>query len=141
MKWINYWDNMQQQIFVLRIIFLGLITGPALFLAVTQFILIDRALVEFMEFVIAGAVVSIAAIAFSFLLPNFKDKFGGTNSGSRYTTYKIIQLAVLEGAALLNAVAFYLTGHPQSLTIGICLVLLMAIRFPSEAEMNKLFGQ
>ncbi|MCA9179080.1 MAG: hypothetical protein KDB14_31670 [Planctomycetales bacterium] len=47
---------------------------------------------------------------------------------SQYTTSKIIGSALLEGAAMLNVVAYFLEANPLSLIIaGILIVILMGI--------------
>lgn len=133
---------MKSEMFPLRIIHMSLVIGVVLFLGLTHFVMTDRQIRSFESLVMAAAVFSIFAIAASFLLPNFLKGVlqSSRNDREKYHTFKIIQFALLESAALMNGVAYFITSQTQSLVIAICLVVLLLIRAPTEAEKKKLLS-
>ncbi|WCL49747.1 hypothetical protein [Leptospira sp. GIMC2001] len=134
-------SNGASNIQTIRIIHIALTFGPTAFIILCSTVLKERLVTENEVFYLVGLVFGIMASVAAFFLPSFlsKSMIKQNDRDSGYQTLKIIQLAILESSALLNGVFFFITGKQESLIISIVLILVLASRFPSEAEKDKLF--
>lgn len=128
-------------ILTLRIMHIGLMAGPIFFMTICLTILKDRMLIENEIFYLVGLVMGIFASMIAYFVPSILSKSmkDQLNRDQSYQTLKIIQWAVLEGASLINLVFFFLTGKQESMIIAAVLIIIIASRFPSELEKDKLF--
>lgn len=85
--------------------------------------------------------IAIAMIALSWFLPGQLARQNRNKYPAAYTQVKIIQLAMLEGAALFNLVIFFISGNTQSMLTGLIIVAVLAGRFPTMNDMKKFFPQ
>ena len=53
-----------------------------------------------------------------------------------YQTRLLVSAAILEGAALLNIVAYVLEKQPLSIAVAVILLLLMLVQFPSQRRVE-----
>jgi hypothetical protein len=60
---------------------------------------------------------------------------------NQYQTNTIIAIALLEGAAFFNLVAYLLEGHPAALGLGIGLAIVILTQFPSAQRMANWIEQ
>jgi hypothetical protein len=122
----------------LRIIGTALIAGPAMFLAVVIFlgrdpeIFGERPPADVITW--TSLVVCIAVIMTSFMLPQPK----GGDIG-RIRGYFIMKLAIVEGGALMGAVAYMIEGEPFSIGVAaLCLAVMATLHFPTRDRVERL---
>lgn len=60
---------------------------------------------------------------------------------SIYTTARIVQLALIEGAAFLCLIVYYLQGDPTMLLLALLLVASMLIGWPSRSRLEAWLAQ
>ncbi|MCC5813766.1 MAG: hypothetical protein JJT78_03350 [Leptospira sp.] len=134
--------NQNQNIFMnLRVIHFAMITGPSALLAISYISLTERELIEIAILTQLGLGIAILAGIAAIFAPIYFAKQLKINSDKevKYQTVKIVQWAIIEAAALMNALSFYFGGNLESAGIAILMILLMASRFPSQVEMDKIF--
>ncbi|MFZ5630618.1 MAG: hypothetical protein ACOY5B_15910 [Spirochaetota bacterium] len=125
------------------IIHLALMLSPAIFAAVVYFLIQsgnaaaavpDQQSVVFQSVAAAMAVI---AVGFSQLLPRFMLRDEKYVSLQKYFTMKIVQWAMLEGAALFIAVIFFMSHHMNLLIpIGVLIALIAVLR-PTNEELER----
>jgi len=128
-------------ILTLRIMHIGLMAGPIIFMTICLTVLKDRMLIENEVYYLVGLIIGIFAPMVAFFVPSILSKSmkDQINRDQSYQTLKIIQWAVIESASLINIVFFFLTGKQESMIIAAVLIIILASRFPSELEKDKLF--
>ncbi|MCB1178303.1 MAG: hypothetical protein KDK36_12030 [Leptospiraceae bacterium] len=126
-----------------RIVHMAMMMGVIMFLGVSFVSLQNREIMGNPMLINAGMAFAIPAVFLAFFLPSrmVPSLKGSQNQLSSYHTVKIVQWAILEGAALLNGVAYFTSGDFRSLATAVGLVFVILSRFPSEAEMNKMFPE
>ncbi|MBL8022183.1 MAG: hypothetical protein JNM27_21085 [Leptospirales bacterium] len=118
-----------------KILHIAMVMAPAIFLPIAHF-LGSR---DLLDPTIAYAAVGVGCVAAaaSFFVLNLVYR-GRSNSFqenlSPYLTAKLIQWAILEGSALFNGVAYFLSGFEYSLGLALGLLLLTAYWRPRESE-------
>lgn len=118
-----------------RILHLALCTGPLAFLVVAHFVgpkdMTDPT-IPYAAVAAGSMAVGFAFFALRlFYRPSSRDFDANLPS---YLTAKIIQWAVVEGSALFNAVAYFLTGMQLSAGFAVALLLVLFYLRPLEAE-------
>ncbi len=89
-------------------------------------------------FLTVAAVMAVIAVGFSQLLPRFFMRGEKSVPLQKYFTMKIVQWAMIEGAALFISVIFFLSHHMNLLIpIGV-LIALLAVMRPTTDEMERL---
>ncbi|MCB1156973.1 MAG: hypothetical protein KDK45_05665, partial [Leptospiraceae bacterium] len=88
------------------------------------------------------------SIGLSFVLPKlllksleYQKQLEASKQAGVYQTLKIIQGALIEGACMLNAVVFFMTGRQDHLGAILLGVLVMLFHFPRESDFVKLLGE
>ena len=127
----------------LRIIHLGMIGMPSVFIALCFTVLKERMVIENETFYLVGLVFGIMASMAAFFIPSFLSKAikNENDRDTKYQSIKIIQWGIIESGALLNAAFYYITGKQESIIISIILLIVLVSRFPSDTEKDKLFPQ
>ncbi len=120
----------------------AMMAGVVLFMVICLFVLKDRQIVESPMITNLGLFAILPAIALATFIPSFMAKsVQGKDSFMKYQTVKLVQFAVMEGVALLNAVSVFQTDHTNS-KIGVAVMLLFFLsRYPNQTEFNKLFPE
>jgi predicted transporter len=134
--------NQNQNIFMnLRVIHFAMITGPSALLAISYFSLAERELLEIAILSQLGIAIAILAGIAAIFAPIYFAKQLKNNSDKevKYQTVKIVQWAIIEAAAIMNALSYFLTGNIESAGISVAMILLLASRFPNKTEMDKIF--
>lgn len=123
----------------IRLLYLAHVANSSFFLAVCLF-LKERRIEENDILVYFGMIIAIPAILLGLNITKYfaKTKKENQNQLLRYRMIKMIQGAILNGSALVNLVAFFLTGNQNSMYTGIVIIIVLISRFPTEKEMNEL---
>lgn len=131
---------MQKQLSTLKIIHAAITFAPLLFVLVPY--LEGRVPTE-SPIILQSLLLSAFLVPVSSFLRRFlssKGKVGEPEAKFlKYQSMKIVTWGVIEGAALLNAVAYFLFGSHLSLGAVIAFSLLNLIRFPNLREYEELF--
>ncbi|MDB5351877.1 MAG: hypothetical protein JWN86_3124 [Planctomycetota bacterium] len=98
--------------------------------------LVMAAMMIVLSFVIPRQIVATSRRSLITTKPADLDKSDVTGNGlfGVYQTQMIIGLAMLEGAAFFNVIAFLIEGHIPSLMAAGVLVLIMLSRFPTQGN-------
>ena len=134
-------ERREQTTATLRIIGMGIIGGPAIFLAITFFLrqtgntsTTSETWHPYMDWI--GVALAMSAIAAHALLP----KLLGAQPGDRITSFQrlsIVRLAMCEGAALFGTVAFFLSGRPLGAAVALAMLVFMAVvQFPNRERLD-----
>ncbi len=133
--------KMQKQLSTLKIIHAAIFIGPLIFVLFPY--LENRPAVE-SELPLQILAISLVSVPISSFFRKF---LASRNPGIelvdkflKYQTVKIVTWAIVEAAALLNGVFFFLYGSQYSLGAVIAFSLLNLIRFPNIKEFETLFG-
>lgn len=145
---------MDQSLRIARIIHLALFSGPAMATAVFYFLRQQEAL-SGQEPIESQPLLVYVAIAVALLAPvvsHFVATQLGRTAAARvsgdlsmtevqvaglYQTVKIVQWAIIEGGALLQAVIYFLSGEMTLLALAGLLLAFLAISGPSLADLQK----
>lgn len=126
----------------LYIIHLALMLAPALFAGVVYFLIYSGEAAVLPNdgialFQYVAAVLAIIAVAFSQLVPRFLVRGEKSLTMQKYFMLKIVQWAMIEGAALFIAVIFFLSHHMNLLIpIGVLIALIALLR-PTSEELER----
>lgn len=127
----------------LYLIHLMLMLSPAMFAAVIFFIVLPGEKGQGMEkdqitiFQTVAATLAVVAVGTSQLIPRFIMRGETKVPLRKYTAMKVVQWAMLEGAALFIAVVFFLTHEKNMLIpLGIIIALISLMR-PTVEELER----
>ena len=124
------------------VVHLVLMLAPAVFAAIVYFLIQsgNAAAIPGEQFVIfqwVAAAMAVIAVGFSQLVPRFMLRQEKNVPLQKYFTMKIIQWAMLEGAALFIAVMFFLS-HKMNLLLPVgVLIALIALLRPTSDEIER----
>lgn len=150
-------SHLPRQLVTMRIIAGALCAGVVVFGVIV--LLVDRHVTEEPRLAFVALVVSVGCIMAAAILPRVIGKRGQSSltdvPGEQserprspesdeaylvsrgmaiYQTRLIISLAILEGAALLNLIAYMLEGQAVNVAVAFVLLTLMMIQFPSRGR-------
>lgn len=117
--------------------------APAMFAAVAYFLSQSGnaapALAEQQSVVLqaVAAVMAVIAVGFSQILPRFMLRGEKNVPMQKYFTMKVVQWAMLEGAALMVSVIFFMSHHTNLLVPVGVLIALIAIHRPTSEELER----
>ncbi len=126
----------------LRIIHLAIAAGPAVFLFIVYFLgPLNRSTEPLSTIAI---VLGVLMAAFGLFVINlFAKKASSMDDAGKMSLYfstKIIQWAVFEGGAFLNAVVFYMSGLYVNAAVAVLLIILLLARPPKRDELTNSFN-
>lgn len=127
----------------LYIIHLALMMAPAMFAAVTFFIVLPEAKdaqlaqQDLLVFQTVAAAMAVIGVGMSQLMPRFIMRGEKNVPVQKYVSMKIVQWALLEGSAMFIGVVFFLS-HEKNMLIPLgILIALMAFMRPTIEEMLR----
>lgn len=127
----------------LYVIHLALMMAPAMFAAVTFFVVIPEVKEatlpqqDLLVFQTVAAAMAVIGVGMSQLIPRFILRREKNIPMQKYVSMKIVQWALLEGSALFMGVVFFLS-HEKSMLIPLgVLIALMALMRPTIEEMLR----
>lgn len=127
----------------LYIIHLAMMLAPAMFAAVTFFIIlpdVKDAPIEKQDLLVfqtVAAAMAVIGVGMSQLIPRFVMRGEKNVPLQKYITMKIVQWALLEGSAMFIGVVFFLS-HEKNMLIPLgILIALMAFMRPTVEEMQR----
>lgn len=127
----------------LYIVHLALMLGPCMFAGMIYFVLIPQApeagvsKEQTMVFQTVAAVLAVLAVGMSQLVPRFLFRGEKSVPLQKYTAMKIVQWALIEGAALFLTVVFFMTHEKSMLIPFAILIALMALLRPTVDEIVR----
>jgi hypothetical protein len=125
----------------LRVVGVGLIGGPALFLLLSIYLRSDpegafQARPEQPVVTWASLFAAVTVVAISLLLPRPK----GGDIG-RIRGHFVMRLALVESGALLGMVAYLVEGERAGLGVGLaCIAVMAALLFPTRERVERLLA-
>jgi len=159
-------EDLAPQLRTMQILWASLVVGVTMFLVVALVvrsgqgpILVQKRLLDFSDMlVLVGVLVAGMAVLMHYTIPAlavnsqrqalaegrtdaiFKGREAPRSQdmalAAIYQTQMIIGLALLEGAAFLNAIVFMIQGSPVSLAVAVALIGLMATRVPTRGALD-----
>ncbi len=127
----------------LYVIHLALMMAPAMFAGITFFIVLPEAKdaplpqQDLLVFQTVSAAMAVIGVGMSQLVPRFVMRGEKHVPVQKYVSMKIVQWALLEGAAMFIGVVFFLS-HEKNMLIPLgILIALMALMRPTIEEMQR----
>ncbi len=129
---------MENRLKTLKLIHYLIAAGPAVFLAIAYFLAPDSQDTGILGSAALVVGVALGALALS-IMKLFARRAAAMDQDSipgLYFTAKIVQWSVLEAAAFLNAVVYFMSGPLVNAAVAVILIIILVARPPKPEEMR-----